>query len=186
MTELCPKCLNKEEVIMKRSSVSKAISKTTVDSLFTSEHMYLPHHCPKCKFEVSLITYRWHFLEGSWICMKCTKEEEEGNVRFDSEDVIKTRLASAEDSLHDLIHGRRDADGWIQGKSKWKPPKWMKNPCSYYKKRIEAYERQLTLPLTKRRGIQELEKSVKGNIIHVKYSCRDCGNEWTTKIEFYR
>jgi DNA-directed RNA polymerase subunit M/transcription elongation factor TFIIS len=111
MTELCPKCLNKEEVVMKRVSVSKALSKTSVGSLFSSRYMYLPHHCPKCKFEVSLITYRWHFLEGSWICMKC------------------------EDSKADTI---------------------------------------------------ELRKSVKGNIIEVNYRCMKCGNEWTTKIEFYR
>ena len=71
MTELCPKCLNTEEVAMKRISVSEAISKTTVESLFSRKHMYLPYRCPRCKHEEKYATYRWHFLGGSWICMKC-------------------------------------------------------------------------------------------------------------------
>ena len=70
-THICPKCLNKEEVVMKRVSASEAISKTRVDSLFSHKYMYLPFYCPKCKYEEKYPTFEWHFLEGSWICLKC-------------------------------------------------------------------------------------------------------------------
>ena len=96
---------------MKRVSVSEAISKATVESLFSRKHMYLPYRCPKCKFEEKYQTYRWHFLEGSWICMKC---------------------------------------------------------------------------MDSKAGTEELRKSVRGNIIEVVYRCMNCGNEWATRIEFYR
>ncbi|MCJ7423891.1 hypothetical protein MUP01_06435 [Candidatus Bathyarchaeota archaeon] len=56
---------------MKRVSASEAISKASVESLFARKYMYLPYSCPKCGFEEKYQTYRWHFLEGSWICMKC-------------------------------------------------------------------------------------------------------------------
>ena len=111
MTKLCPKCLNREEVVMKRVSASKAISKATVESLFSRKYMHLPYRCPKCKFEEKYRTYRWHFLEGSWICVNC-----------------------------------------IDSKS----------------------------------GTEELRKSVQGNVVEVDYRCLNCGNEWTTRIEFYR
>jgi DNA-directed RNA polymerase subunit RPC12/RpoP len=110
MSKLCPKCLNTEEVVLKRINVSKAISKTRVGSLFSKKYMYLPYRCPKCEFEEKYITYRWHFLDGSGICMKCGANQE---------------------------------------------PK-------------------------------ELQKKVQGNVIEVDYRCVKCGNEWTTKIEFYR
>ena len=74
MIKLCPKCLDREEVVMKRISVSEAISKTTLESLFRRKYMYLPYRCPKCEFEEKYITYRWHFLAGSWICMKCEND----------------------------------------------------------------------------------------------------------------
>jgi transposase-like protein len=74
ITHLCPKCLDKEEVVMKRISVSKAVSKTRVDSFFTNKYVYLPYHCPKCKHEEKYATFRWHFLEGSWICLECEND----------------------------------------------------------------------------------------------------------------
>ena len=103
------------------------------------------------------------------------QEEEEGNIRFQSEDVIKSRLASFEKCLEAVRQGR------VQ------PAKHSTYAelCEHYTKMVEGCKRQLTLPLTKRRDIQELEKSVKGNIIEVRYRCLTCENEWTTKIRFY-
>lgn len=110
MTELCPRCLDREEVVMKRVSPSEAISKIAVASLFSGKYMYLPYRCPKCRFEEKYEAYRWHFLEGSWICMKC----ENGQAP------------------------------------------------------------------------EELQKRVQGNIIELRYRCENCGNEWATRIEYYR
>lgn len=111
MVHLCPKCLDGEEVTMERVSVSKAITQHSVGELFSQRYMYLPYRCPKCGFEEKYSTYRWHFLVGSWMCMKC-----------------------------------RDSEA----------------------------------------GSKELRKSVQGNIIEVDYRCLKCGNEWLTKIEYYK
>ena len=69
---------------MKRISVSEAISKVTVASLFARKYMYLPYRCPTCKFEEKYMTYRWHFLEGSWVCKKCEQTPHELQKRVQS------------------------------------------------------------------------------------------------------